>query len=121
MQDVPAQETPTPEPPVPMLQQFDGQPTPPLLETESPAPVGEQTQRITGEEEEPVAQSKLPLAQVQREEATGPARVVDFRQRLIPSSRANLFRYALFGVAGLAFVGALVFLAAGIGLMRGKD
>ncbi len=104
-----------------MLQQIDGQPTPPPLETEDSTPVGEQTQTITGEEEDPVAQSKLPIAQVQREEATGPARVADFRQRLIPSSRANLFRYALFGVAGLAFVGALAFLAAGIGLMRGKD
>ena len=44
--------------------------------------------------------------------------VDDFRPRLIPSSRANLFRYALFGVAGLGFLGALAFLLAGIGFVR---
>lgn len=42
----------------------------------------------------------------------------DFQVRLLPRGRANLFRYALFGLAGLAFLGAFGFLLAGIGLGR---
>ena len=44
--------------------------------------------------------------------------ISDFPARLLPRGQANLFRYALFGVAGLAFLGAFGFLLAGVGFMR---
>ncbi len=42
--------------------------------------------------------------------------VNDFQPRLLPRGQADLFRYALFGLTGLAFLGAIGFLLAGFGM-----
>jgi len=69
------------------------------------------------------AVQEMSLAEAEAEATSGESlraevRVNDFRPRLLPQGQANLFRYALFGLAGLAFLGAFGFLLAGIGLGR---
>ncbi len=111
-------ETPTPDP---ALQQFDGQPTPTppgLAEPADAVPVPALMAFIPDiQPEAPAVAEELPVVAEQEAQGVGVG-VDDFRPRLIPSSRATLFRFALFGVAGLGFVGALAFLLAGIAGIR---
>lgn len=107
-------DTPTPEPPP--------EPTPPPQEEIEPFPA---LRSLPGGEPEAGdlasaenAAQEISLAEtdaatvdrLQSEVAVG-----DFRPTLLPRGRATLFRYALFGLAGLAFLGAFGFLLAGIG------
>ena len=117
-QEVPP-DTPTPEPPP--------QPTPPPQEEIEPfavlrsLPGGEPEVGAPASAED--AAQEISLAEAEAEATSGESlraevRVNDFRPRLLPQGQANLFRYALFGLAGLAFLGAFGFLLAGIGLGR---
>ena len=112
------------------MQQSDGtieESMRPVAEMQSPAEEGPQQRLMAVPDGAQPAQKALAIAEeaaieeaVVEETEELPVRVGvnDFRPRLIPSSRASLFRYALFGVAGLGFLGALAFLLAGIGAVR---
>ncbi|MBI3958985.1 MAG: hypothetical protein HY328_09255 [Chloroflexi bacterium] len=111
-------DTPTPEPPPdPAQQQFDGQPTPTPPGLEEPAGDEAQPRTMDFAPEVQAVPEELPVV-AEEESLTVRVGVDDFRPRLLPGSRANLFRYALFGVAGLGFLGALAFLLAGVGMGR---
>lgn len=115
-QNVPP-DTPTPEPPP--------EPTPPPQEEiEGIAllralPGDEAESSALASTEDPFSDSSLPDADAASESSLQrEVQVNDFRPRLVPRGQANLIRYALFGLAGLAFLGAFGFLLAGIGLGR---
>lgn len=115
-QDAPP-DTPTPEPPP--------EPTPPVQEEVEPfaalrsLPGDEPEASEPANAKESAQDNSLAEADAASEESLpGEVRVNDFRPRLLPRGQADLFRYGLFGLAGLAFLGAFGFLLAGIGLGR---
>ena len=114
-------ETPTPELPA-MDAPAPAQATPLAGEGESAPP--SDAQAVDGEEAaDPLSADENggeveEIAMQAAAVEAAPVEMDEFRPRLLPRSRASLFRYGLYGVAGLAFVGALGFLLAGIGLIR---
>lgn len=129
VQDTPPSQDAPPDPPTP-------EPTPelaprlltapeftPTARPAEPATPGEEEIALLAkaEEEAPdIASAQVTAGEAPAARPVQAVRVGDFRAQLIPASRANLFRYALFGVAGLGFAGALVFLLASIGFRRQK-
>lgn len=119
--DIPP-DAPTPEvAPFAMTQPIDEpSPEPPGVENPAPAEIQMEFAADDGASEEKPTNAAIAASVVAEQGESLPVYVAatDYRPRLLPGSRAGLFRYALFGVAGLAFFGALLFLVAGIGVRK---
>jgi len=114
----------TPPTPSPAKQQIDA-PTPTASPTQPPAGGHDSAPTAPAENGSAPAQNQDAAVEIASGGRSAPGAVQvavdDFRPRLIPRSRASLFRMALWGVAGLAFLAALGFLLAGIASGRREE
>ena len=117
-------DTPTPVPPGDVNQPPGGEDTAtPVLPAQQQEGNSPSAGSLPGEAEKGGDAALATLAEesalAEVEQPPAPLGVNEFRPRLIPQSRVSLFRAGLFGMAGLAFTAALIFVLAAIG-WRGK-